>query len=137
LQEMEKKHGVSIVARHLNPLAAVYQSLGFLSDATNLLKSNLADRTSGPESEDGEDPLNVNDISAKDKGSYSLLVTGAISDGDWPGAVDALRDMTEAGLYPVARHLNAWTEISERKTRQRATRSWKKKRDERYLDSVR
>jgi hypothetical protein len=45
--------------------------------------------------------------------------------------------MTTAGLYPVNRHLNEWTEVSERKTKQRTTRGWKKKRDEFWLDSVR
>jgi hypothetical protein len=137
LQEIETRHGLPLTARHLNPVAAAYLSLGLVSDAASLLQSNLADRTTGPEAEDGEARFNVNDLTAKDKGSYSLLVQGAVSDGDWAGAVDALTDMTEAGLYPVARNLNTWTEVSERKTKRRATRSWKKKRDESYLDSVR
>jgi hypothetical protein len=137
LQDMEARHGLTLTARHLNPVAAAYLSLGLVSDAASLLQSNLADRTTGPEAEDGEARFNVNDLTAKDKGSYSLLVQGAVSDADWAGAVDALKDMTEAGLYPVSRHLNTWTEVSERKTKRRATRSWKKKRDESYLDSVR
>jgi hypothetical protein len=126
----------------VRPLTASFEprgrvSLGPVADAASLLQSNLADRTTGPEAEDGEARFNVNDLAAKDKGSYSLLVQGAVSDADWAGAVDALTDMTEAGLYPVARNLNTWTEVSERKTKRRATRSWKKKRDESYLDSVR
>jgi hypothetical protein len=137
LQEIETRHGLTLTARHLNPVAAAYLSLGLVADAASLLQSNLADRTTGPEAEDGEARFNVNDLTAKDKGSYSLLVQGAVSDADWAGAVDALTDMTEAGLYPVARNLNTWTEVSERKTKRRATRSWKKKRDESYLDSVR
>jgi hypothetical protein len=137
LQEIEIRHGLTLTARHLNPVAAAYLSLGLVADAASLLQSNLADRTTGPEAEDGEARFNVNDLAAKDKGSYSLLVQGAVSDADWAGAVDALTDMTEAGLYPVARSLNTWTEVSERKTKRRATRSWKKKRDESYLDSVR
>ena len=137
LQEMEAKHGLPLTARHLNPIAAAYLSLGLSSQAAALLQDNLNERTTGPEAEDGEDRLNINDLTAKDKASYSLLVQGAVSDGDWAGAVEALTNMTEAGLYPKPRHLNTWTEISERKTKQRATRSWKKKRDESYLDSVR
>jgi hypothetical protein len=138
LQEIETRHGLTLTARHLNPVAAAYLSLGLAADAASLLQSNLSDRTTGPEAEDGEQArFNVNDLTAKDKGSYSLLVQGAVSDADWAGAVDALTDMTEAGLYPVARNLNTWTEVSERKTKRRATRSWKKKRDESYLDSVR
>lgn len=137
LLEMEDKHGLPLVARHLNPLAAAYQSLGLKVDAANLLQQNLKDRTSGPEEENGDDPLNIHDIHAKDKASYALLVQGAVSTGDWADAVDALKDMTEAGLYPNARHLNRWTEISESKTKQRSTRSWKKKREEYWLESVR
>lgn len=137
LLDMPEKHGLPLVARHLNPLAAAYQSLGLHEYATNLLQDNLTDRTSGPEEENGDDPLNVHDIHAKDKASYALMVNGAVSKGDWGDAVDALKDMTEAGLYPNARHVNRWAEISERKTRQRSTRSWKKKREEYWLESVR
>ena len=137
LLSMEEKHGLPLVARHLNPLAAAYQKLGLVQEASTLLNMNLEDRTSGPEEENGLDPFNVNDVWAKDKGSYSLLVKGAVSEGKWADAVDALRTMTEAGLYPNSRNLNAWTEVSERKTKQRATRSWKKKRDEYWLESVR
>jgi pentatricopeptide repeat protein len=137
LLELEEKHGLPLVARHLNPLAAAYHSLGLHADAANLLQNNLTDRTSGPEEENGDDPFNVHDMRAKDKGSYALLVQGAVSDGDWGDAVEALKDMTEAGLYPNSRHLNRWTEISEGKSRQRSTRSWKKKREEYWLESVR
>ena len=137
LLEMEDKHGLPLVSRHLNPLAAAYQNLGLTQEASRLLQTHLSDRTSGPEEEDGDDPFNVNDVRAKDKGSYSLLVKGAVSEGNWEGAVEALKTMTDAGLYPNARNLNGWTEVSERKTKQRATRSWKKKRDEYWLESVR
>ncbi len=138
LRTIEQRHGIPLVARHLNPLSSAYQSLGLLQESSLLLAQNLANRTLGPESEDGVDPLNVHDIGAKDKASYALLVTSAVSSGDWAEAIDALRDMTEAGVYPNGRHVNAWTEVSERKTRQRTTRSWKKKRDEIYwLESIR
>ncbi len=137
LPNLEAKLQTPLVARHVNPLAAAYQSIGLMSEAADVLHNHLLDRTGGPEAEDGRDPFNVNDVSAKDKASYSLLVTGAVWDGDWGRAVDALRNMTEAGLYPTSRHLNAWTEVSERKTRQRTTRSWKKKQAEYWMDSVR
>lgn len=137
LLSMEEKHGLPLVARHLNPIAAAFQKLGLNQEATTLLSTQLEDRTSGPEEEDGDDPFNVNDVRAKDKGSYALLVKGAVSEEDWEGAVDALRTMTEAGLFPNNRNLNAWTEVSERKSKQRAARSWKKKRDEYWLESVR
>lgn len=137
LQGLEQKHSLALQARHMNPIAAAYISLGLVSEASELLQTNLKDRTTGEECENGNNRLNVNDLAAKDKASYSLLVQGAVSDADWAGAVHALTNMTQAGLYPVSRHLNAWTEVSERKTKQRACRSWKKKRDECYLDSVR
>ena len=139
LLELEDRHGLPLVARHLNPLAAAYQKIPGLGvpEAARLLNTHLSDRTSGPEEEDGDDPFNVNDVRAKDKGSYSLLVKGAVSEGNWEGAVEALKTMTDSGLYPKARNLNSWTEVSERKTKQRATRSWKKKRDEYWLESVR
>ena len=108
-----------------------------MSDAANLLQNHLTDRTSGPEDENGDDPFNVNDVLAKDKASYSLLVKGSVSTGDWADAVEALKEMTQAGLYPSARNLNSWTEVSEKKTKQRTTRSWKKKREEYWLESVR
>lgn len=130
-------HSLSqLQARHLNPLAAAYQSLGLVADASAVL-DHLVERTSGPEAENREEVIfNVHDIMAKDKASYSLLVRGAVSNNDWVAAVNSLRSMTEAGLYPSARHLNTWTEVSERKTKQRTTRSWKKKRDEIWLESV-
>lgn len=127
---------IPLVSRHLNPIAAVYQSLGLYQEAALLLSDNLTERSRGPEPEDGEDQFNVHDLGAKDKASYALLVQGAVSVGNWTGAVKALQSMTGAGLYPAERHLNAWTEVSERKTKQRSTRSRKKKREEYWLDSV-
>ena len=129
-------YNLPLVARHVNPIAAAYQSMGLFAEATHVIDTLLTERTSGPEEEDGEDPFNLHDVQAKDKGSYTLLVQGAVSKGDWGDAVDALRSMTESGLYPNSRHLNAWTEVSERKSRHRMTRSWTKKRDEYWLENV-
>ena len=122
-----------LVARYLNPLASAYQSLGLDEDARSLLQTNLGDRSIGLEPENGRENVNVPDESAKDKASYALLVKGAIASGSWANAVEALEDMTDAGLYPSNRHLNQWTEVSERKTSQRGS---KKKRDEYWLESV-
>ncbi|GAX26363.1 hypothetical protein FisN_UnNu097 [Fistulifera solaris] len=127
---------IPLVSRHVNPIAAVYQSLGLHQEAALLLSDNLTERSRGPEPENGEDQFNVHDVGAKDKASYALLVQGAVSVGNWTGAVEALQNMTGAGLYPAERHLNAWTEVSERKTKQRSTRSRKKKREEYWVDSV-
>ncbi|GKZ01398.1 hypothetical protein MPSEU_001090600 [Mayamaea pseudoterrestris] len=125
---------LQLAARHWNPLAAAYQSLGLATEASALLNRHLADRSTGPESSPGEPrTFNVYDVLAKDKACYSLLVHGAVSTNDWVAAVNALRNMTEAGLHPTTRHLNSWTEVSERSTNTRTTRSWKKKRDEAWL----
>jgi len=139
LNEIDSRKWLPLVSHHVNPIAAAYQSLGLYSDASDLIQSLLTDRNGGTENEDGTDfnSVNVNNLDSKDKASYSLLVNSAVSDGDYASAVDALRDMTEAGLYPGARHLNAWTEVSERKTKHRTTRSWTKKREEILLENFR
>jgi len=130
-------YDIPLVARHLNPLSAGYQSLGLVDDAKSLIQKHLTDRSRGPEPETGgQETFNVHDMCAKDKASYALLVKGAVASGNWADAVEALEDMTEAGLYPNSRNLNSWTEATERKTKQRTTRSWKKKRDEYWLESV-
>lgn len=130
-------HNIPLVARHLNPLAAAYQSLGYISQSIEILETMLSNRTAGEEPEEGVDIFNVFDLCARDKGSYSLLVQGAVVTGDWGAAVDALSDMTHAGLYPKQRHCNLWSEISERQTRPRSTGSWKRKRDDYWAESVR
>jgi hypothetical protein len=125
-------HDIPLVAYLVNPLASAYQSLGYIQLSRDILQSMLANRTAGE-----DEIFNVHDLCAKDKGSYSLLVQGAVVVGDWGAAVEALGDMAKAGLYPNPRHCNVWSEISERQTRPRAVGSWKKKRDDIWTDSVR
>jgi pentatricopeptide repeat protein len=133
LRTQEENHSIPVAANHVNPLAAAYQSLGYVEQARDILQNMLSNRTAGEEPEDGIDILNIHDLHAKDKGSYSLMVQGAVGSGDWAAAVEALGDMTRAGLYPNSRHYNSWNELSERHRR----RSWKKKRDKFWVDSVR
>lgn len=133
LAELPDRHDIYLDAHHVNPLAAAYQSIGLRHEATHVLDTFLGDRIIGPEPEIGKEMLNINDLGCKDKASYALRVQGAVSAEDWGAAVEALTTMTEAGLYPVERHLNAWTEVSERKTKHRNTRSWKKKRDQSWV----
>lgn len=110
-----RRSNLPIVARHINPLASAYQGLGLTKEASQLIHQHLQNRTIGPEAElSSENVLNVQDIGAKDKGSYALLVKGAVLTGDWGEAVDALSEMTTAGLYPKNRHVNSWTEVSEK-----------------------
>jgi hypothetical protein len=132
LSTLPKEHGIPLMAHFVNPLASAYQSLGYIQQARDMLQIMLSNRTAGE-----DEIFNVNDLHAKDKGSYSLLVQGAVVTGDWGLAVEALGDMTKAGLYPNSRHCNLWSEISERQTRPRAVGSWKKKRDDIWTDSVR
>ena len=118
-----ERHNIPITSVHMNPIAAAYQSLGYTNDANNILLGNLLDRIGGPEAENaGIDTgtFNVYDVQAKDKGSYSLLVQSAVQEQDYGQAVLALRTMTEAGLYPTNRHLNIWTEVSNKRRYSRA-----------------
>ena len=137
LEQLYERHNIPMASYFVNPLAAAYQNLGYSEEAADLIETMLGDRVAGDEPENGVDILNVFDLSSKDKGSYSLLVESAVSSGDWAGAVEALSNMTEAGLYPNQRHVNTWTEVSERKRRPRAAGSWKKKRNDYWLESVR
>lgn len=133
LKEVKERHRIVLDAHHVNPLAAAYQSIGLRKEAADVLESFLSDRTIGEEPENGNETLNVNNLGTKDKGSYALRVHSAVSAEDWGAAVENLTIMTEAGLYPVDRHLNSWMEVSERKTKHRTTRSWKKKRDQSWV----
>ncbi len=98
--------------------------------------------------------LNIHQMQSKDRGSYALLVQGAVMDGDWTGAVEELKQMTEVGFYPNSRNLNAWSEGMERGCRpsggnngqngggsyfggRQRRRSWKKKRDGIWLENLR
>jgi hypothetical protein len=137
LSGLKQTHSIPLVSRHVNPVAAAYQALGYREEGRTILQTLLGNRTIGDEPENGMEILNVHDICAKDKGSYSLLVQGAVASGAWAGAVEALGEMTDAGLFPNSRNLNAWTEISERQRQPRAVGSWKKKRDDYWLESVR
>jgi len=132
LSTLPEDHNIPLVAHYLNPLAAAYQSLGYTAFSKEILETMLSNRTAGE-----DDILNVHDLCAKDKGSYSLLVQASVVTGDWGSAVDSLSEMTNAGIYPNSRHCNVWSEISERQTRPRAVGSWKKKRDDYWTDSVR
>lgn len=58
--------------------------------------------------------LNIHELKAKDRASYSLLVKGAVMEGDWTSAVEELRRMTNVGLHPNSRNLNSWNEVLER-----------------------
>lgn len=118
----------------MNPLAAAYQSLGLYDESAWLIQGMLSERTIGPEADVGEDDtFNVFDVDSKDKGSYSLLVQGAVAQQDWANAVNALRNMTDAGLYPNMRHVHRWSEASQPRTKKNA----RQKREDYWLDTLR
>lgn len=48
LLSMEEEHGIPLVSRHVNPLAAGYVRLGLRSEASDLIDENLKDRSSPP-----------------------------------------------------------------------------------------
>ena len=136
--------------RHVNPLAAAYQSLGLRSDAEALLCETLEDAFVQKKREldiiekaVGKEGTALyfdesEDTGIMDRGSYSLMVRGAVAEEDWAGAVSALTNMTEAGLYPEGRELNSWTEASKGRgeRRGRNKRSWKRRRDEYWLEGL-
>lgn len=95
--------------------------------------------------------LNVFEVQSKDRGSYSLLVKGAVMDEDWAGAVAELQRMNDAGLHPNASNLNSWSEVMERGCRpagkrevmddnyysaRQRRRSWRKRRDGIWLGNL-
>lgn len=91
-----------------------------------------------------ETQLNVHQVQAKDRGSYALLVQGAIMEDDWVGAVGELQRMTEVGLHPNSRNLNSWAEVvTERGCRPSKnhidnanySRRGRKKRERMWLDN--
>jgi len=102
--------------------------------------------------------LNIHQLKAKDRATYSLLVQGAAIDGDWTNAIKELQRMTDAGFHPNSRNLHSWSEVMERGNRpsgngeknvndtgyyygdyggRRRRRSWKKKREGVYLGHLR
>lgn len=137
LSTMQEEHGIPLMAHFVNPLAAAYQSLGYYQEARHVLRTMLANRTASEEEpEIGAELLNVHDLWAKDKGSYSLLVQGELASGDYGAAIEALQEMTSAGLYPDRKNANVWSEISLRQTRPRFVGSRKKKRDDYWTDRI-
>ena len=89
--------------------------------------------------------LNIHQVQSKDRGSYALLVKGAVMEEDWVGAVRELQQMTEVELHPNSRNLNSWAEVVMEKScrpsgggvdnQRYSRRSWRKKRDRIWLDN--
>jgi hypothetical protein len=132
LISLQSTHDIPLVARHVNPLAAAYQYLNLHDDATQLL-SYLPDRqTPAPDMETHFQPtFTVQDVNAKDVASYHILIQGAIVQGDWETAIENLKDMTDAKLYPTTRNLNVWSETAAKRERRggRGKPSWRKERE--------
>lgn len=111
----------------------------FNEDEDEYLESEEEQFESGYE----ETQLNIHQVKAKDRGSYSLLVQGAVIDEDWSCAVEELKRMTEVGLYPNSRNLNAWAEAVEPSCRPSKNsihnltqgRKGRKKRERLWLDN--
>ena len=143
---LEKAHGIPLDGLFVNPLAAAYQNLGLTNDATTLLQTCLSDRKTpimdATERRDdgngGSTAFNVNDVCSKDRESYGILVRAGLAEGNWETAVDALEQMTDAGMYPTSRQLTVWTETAESNDlrRGRKRQSWKKRRDKYWLEGL-
>ena len=83
-------------------------------DAEVEIKVTSVDDDDGYDGDDMETQLNIHELKAKDRASYSLLVQGAIMEGNWSSAIEELRHMTNVGLHPNSRNLNSWNEVLER-----------------------
>ena len=134
---MEDRYGLSVDASHVNPLAAGYVKLGLTEEATDLIQTCLPDRKIRCETDEGI-ILNINEFQSKSRESYSLLVSGGVAKGDWKSAVTALSQMADAGLYPSDRQVAVWNESAAKRERRgrNKRRSWKKRRDEYWLQSL-
>uniref|UniRef100_A0A7S0FSL4 Pentacotripeptide-repeat region of PRORP domain-containing protein n=1 Tax=Minutocellus polymorphus TaxID=265543 RepID=A0A7S0FSL4_9STRA len=134
--DMEDRYGIPVDSSHVNPLAAAYVKLKLTSEATSLLAC-LPDRKIRCETDD-DIVLNINDVQSKSRESYALLVSGGVAKGDWKSAVTALSRMTDAGLYPTDRQVSVWNESAAKRERRgrHKRRSWKKRRDEYWLQSL-
>jgi len=135
LKGLRQNHGLDLKSRHVNPLAAAYQHLGLTVESSNVVESFLLDQEIVAYVRHGDDDgasVAIADTGAKDKASYNIMVQSAIMDGNWTTAIDSLRNMTNAGLYPNSRNLNLWSETAKKRELRgggRRMRSWKKKRE--------
>ena len=134
---MEDFYDLSVDASHVNPLAAAYVKLGLTEEAAGLIQTCLPDRKIRCENDD-DIILNVNEFQSKSRESYSLLVSGGVAKGDWKSAVTALSQMADAGLYPSDRQVAVWNESAAKRERRgrNKRRSWKKRRDDYWLQSL-
>lgn len=97
----------------VNPLVARYQRLGYYDETPELLDT-LSERVGK------SDELNINNFSAKDSASYGLIVREAVVTENWSDAIQALKNMTDHGVYPVERQMNSWNEAAYKNERGRS-----------------
>lgn len=124
------------------------------SEGVQIMNWEDGDLNDDEEFDDGYEPpqLNIYDVQSKDRGSYALLVKGAVIDEDWEGAVAELQRMNDAGLHPNSSNLNSWSEVMEKGCRpagkgevmddnyysnRQRRRSWRKRRDGIWLGNLR
>jgi len=136
LESLTEKHGVTVEATMVNPIAAAYVKLGYLNKASDMMDRLLSSPTKSDinksYSEDDTStivetnhvenqgkstnefsfidpmPLNLSDINSKDQASYNILIEAALAKGDYSLAVKQLREMIRNGYYPNSRSLNTW-----------------------------
>lgn len=97
----------------VNPLVARYQRLRLYDETSELLDA-LSERTGK------SDELNINNFSAKDSASYGLIVREAVITENWSDAVQALKNMTDHGVFPMERQINSWSEATYKNSRGRS-----------------
>jgi len=131
LLSLEATHGIPLEAIMVNPLASAYLNIGLPEEASKLIHTALMDRSAFTMETTLNDPgnrnrepvyhesvaFNINDMHAKDRVSYNILIEGALSEGDWATAISSLKNMTQLDLYPNSRTLNRWNERAMKRER--------------------
>jgi hypothetical protein len=71
-----------------------------------------------------------------DQASFSIVIQNSVTQGDWSSAIQNLKSMTEAGLYPKSKSLNTWSETATKRERRPKKPTWIKQREHILIKST-
>ena len=115
LSSMTEKHNVLVTSVHVNPLAAAYFYIQMPEQANDLIDKYLHHPVGNADQydhvNDALGTFHVEDIQARDLGTYNIQISHAISQSDWNTALDQLYNMNKVGLHPSKKQLNSWSEL--------------------------
>ena len=115
LSSMTEKHNILVTSVHVNPLAAAYVYIQMPEQANDLIDKYLHHPVGNADQyDDVNDALgtfHVEDIQARDSGTYNIQISHAISQSDWDAALEQLYNMNQVGLHPSKKQLNSWSEL--------------------------